>query len=162
MESSQFHKKYLSLSSRLYRVAFYILESEQDAEDALQELYLKLWQGRDRLDGIVTPEAYCIRILKNICIDRIRSSRKVALVGRLPEEESETDQAERMDSRQRMEKVLAAVKSLPERQKQILTLRLIEGRSYEEISGITKLNYLTIRVMLSKARKKLKQIYEKY
>ena len=74
----------------------------------------------------------------------------------LPETMEDQPQDERIDARERLEKVLAAIKSLPERQGQILRLRLIEGKSYSQIAEITKLNYLTIRVMLSRARKSLK------
>ena len=156
MDAVRFKQEYLSLSSRLYRVAYYILESESEAEDALQELYLKLWQIRGRLDFIQTPEAYSIRLLKNICIDRIRSSKKTVVTDKIPETGTEMLQDERIDSSDRLQKVLAAVKSLPERQRQVLTLRLIEGRSDEEIMKITGLGYLTIRVVLSRAKQSLK------
>ena len=156
MDAVRFKEDYLSLYQRLYRVAFYILENEADAQDALQELYLKLWKGKDFLDNVLNPQAYSIRLLKNICIDRIRSSRKTVLTETVPEVEADRPQDERIDSRERLQKVLAAIKSLPERQGQILRLRLVEGKSYSQIAEITKLNYLTIRVMLSKARKSLK------
>ena len=156
MDAVRFKEDYLSLYQRLYRMAYYILENEADAQDALQELYLKLWKGKDFLDNVLNPQAYSIRLLKNICIDRIRIARKTVLTETVPEVEADRPQDERIDSRERLQKVLAAIKSLPERQGQILRLRLVEGKSYSQIAEITKLNYLTIRVMLSKARKSLK------
>lgn len=156
MDLKQFKGDYLSLYQKLYRVAYYILESESDAEDALQELYLRLWKGRDFLDNVLNPQAYSIRLLKNICIDRIRSASKMALDAAIPEEETVAAEDERIDSRQRLEKVLAAVKSLPERQRQVLTMRLIEEKPYDKISSETGLNYLTVRVTLARARKSLK------
>ena len=156
MDAVRFKEDYLSLYQRLYRVAYYILENEADAQDALQELYLKLWKGKDFLDNVLNPQAYSIRLLKNICIDRIRIARKTVLTETVPEVEADRPQDERIDSRERLQKVLAAIKSLPERQGQILRLRLVEGKSYSQIAEITKLNYLTIRVILSKARKSLK------
>ena len=71
MTERQFHTAYLSLAETLYRIAFYMLESEAEAEDALQELYLKLWDNRDSLDGVRSPKAYSITLLKNLCLDRI-------------------------------------------------------------------------------------------
>ncbi|MBO7562726.1 MAG: RNA polymerase sigma factor [Bacteroidales bacterium] len=156
MDSVRFKRDYLSLYQRLYRMAYYILESEADAQDAIQELYLKLWKGRDFLDNVLNPQAYSITLLKNLCIDRIRKAKKAVLTDTLPETMEDQPQDERIDARERLEKVLAAIKSLPERQGQILRLRLIEGKSYSQIAEITKLNYLTIRVMLSRARKSLK------
>ena len=62
----------MPLSERFYRAAYYMLESQQDAEDAVQELYLKLWRSRDSLSGLRNPVAYGLSLLKNICLDRIR------------------------------------------------------------------------------------------
>ena len=156
MDTVRFKRDYLSLYQKLYRVAYYILESEADAEDALQELYLKLWKGRDLLDDVINPQAYSGRLLKNICIDRIRSASHVVLTDSLPEKDGGYSQDDSIDSRDRLDKVLSAIKSLPERQAQILRLRLIEGKTYSQIARITGLNYLTIRVALSRARKSLK------
>ena len=157
MDLHCFKERYLTLSEKLYRVAFYILESRSDAEDALQELYLKLWQGNAFLDKVQNPLAYSIRLLKNICIDRIRLSRKVTLTDDFTEPYDSNYEDEQIDSRLRLDKVLSAIKSLPERQRQIVTLRLLEGKTFDEIASITGLNYLTIRVMLSRARKVLKR-----
>ena len=63
-----------------------------------------------------------------------------------------------MDEKERLAKVLDAIKSLPERQREVLTLRTLDGLSYEEISERTGINYLTLRVLLSQARRKLRYI----
>ena len=63
---------WLPLSNRFYRVAYHILESQQDAEDAVQELYLKLIKTPSKFSNIQDPAAYGITILRNICIDIIR------------------------------------------------------------------------------------------
>ena len=72
MDTVRFKRDYLSLYQKLYRVAYYILESEADAEDALQELYLKLWNLRDHLELIRNPQSYGSLMIRNLCIDRIR------------------------------------------------------------------------------------------
>ena len=72
MDGRKFIADYMPLREALYRIAYHILESEADAEDALQDLYVKLWNSRDALDGIGNPKGYCIVLLKNICIDRLR------------------------------------------------------------------------------------------
>ena len=54
--------------------------------------------------------------------------------------------------------MLAAIKSLPDRQREVLTLRTLDGLSYEEIAQRTGINYLTLRVLLSQARNKLKKV----
>lgn len=158
MTESRFHKDYLPLAPTLYRVAFYILESEADAEDAVQELYLKLWKAGCSLDGIDNPKAYSIRILKNICIDRIRKAGRITIQEEIQEQPAEPVQEDEIDARTRLNKVLEAVKALPERQRTVLMLRAVEGLSYEEISARTGMNQLTCRVLLSQARTKLKSL----
>lgn len=156
MTESQFHKEYLSLAETLYRVAFFMLESEAEAEDAVQEVFLKLWDTRDSLDGVRSPKAYSITLLKNLCLDRIRRARHLCFPEQLPEQPAPHLQDDEMDSRMRLDKVLEAVKALPDRQREILLLRTVEGLSYEEIAERTGMNYLTLRVLLSRARTTIK------
>lgn len=157
MTENQFHSDYLSLADALYRVAFYILESEAEAEDAVQELYLKLWKNRDALDGILNPKAYAMTLLRNLCLDRVRKASRL-VEGDVPEDMgSGFDPDAEMDQKERLEKVLAAVKSLPDRQREVLVLHTIQGLSYEEISARTGINYLNLRVLLSRARQTLKR-----
>ena len=158
MTERRFPSEYLSLAETLYKVAYYILESEDEAEDAVQELYLKLWESRKSLDGIRQPKAYCIRMLKNLCIDRIRSAVHLAFTENLPESPAPRSQDDDFDARRRLDKVLKAVKALPERQKQVLLMRTVEGLSYEEMSARTGMNNATLRVTLSQARTKLKSM----
>ena len=158
MTSERFQNEWLSLAGDFYRVAFYILEDAAEAEDAVQELFLKLWSGRDALDAIRSPKGYGLQVLRNLCLDRIRRSRKMETPAVLPEPEWPGRQDEAVDEKQRLAKVLDAIKSLPDRQRDVLTLRTLDGLSYEEISRRTGINQLTLRVLLSQARRKLKNI----
>ena len=158
MTNARFQNEWLSLAGEFYRVAFYILEDEAEAEDAVQELFLKLWSGRDALDGIRNPKGYGIRVLRNLCLDRIRRSRKMETPAVLPEPEWPGRQDEAVDEKARLAKVLDAIKSLPDRQREVLTLRTLDGLSYEEIAERTGMNQLTLRVLLSQARRKLRNV----
>lgn len=158
MTSERFQQEYLALADSLWQVAWYILEDAAEAEDAVQELFLRLWRGRDALDGIRSPKGYAIRVLRNLCLDRIRQSRKMLPAEDLPETAQPARQDDAVDERERLAKVLDAIKSLPERQREVLTLRTLDGLSYEEIAEQTGINYLTLRVLLSQARNKLKRM----
>ena len=158
MTNERFQNEWLSLAGEFYRVAFYILEDEAEAEDAVQELFLKLWSGRDALDDIRSPKGYGIRVLRNLCLDRIRRSRKMETPAVLPEPEWPGRQDEAVDEKERLAKVLDAIKSLPDRQREVLTLRTLDGLSYEEIAERTGMNQLTLRVLLSQARRKLRNV----
>lgn len=158
MTSERFQQEYLALADSLWQVAWYILEDAAEAEDAVQELFLRLWRGKDALDGIRSPKGYAIRVLRNLCLDRIRQSRKMLPAEELPEAAQPARQDDAVDERERLAKVLDAIKSLPERQREVLTLRTLDGLSYEEIAKQTGINYLTLRVLLSQARNKLKRM----
>ncbi len=159
MTEQRFNTDYLSLADTLYRIAFYILESRSEAEDAVQEAYLKLWERRDALDGVQNPKGYAVRMTRNICTDRIRRASRLSFPENLPEPACPQPPAEEaMDARKRLDNVLEAVKALPERHRCILILRTVEGLPYDEISRRTGMNELTCRVLLSQARSKLKKV----
>ena len=157
MTSQAFQAAYLPLAERFWQVAWYILEDAAEADDAVQELFLRLWERRDVLDGIHSPKAYGLILLRNLCLDRLRQRRRLESDGELPECGTPGRQDEAVDERERLAKVLAAVKSLPERQREVLTLRTLDGLSYEEIARRTGLKPLTLRVLLSQARSQLKR-----
>ncbi|MBR4809043.1 MAG: RNA polymerase sigma factor [Bacteroidales bacterium] len=156
MTESLFHKEYIALAQTLYRIAYYMLESEAEAEDAVQEVYTKLWASKDSLDGVGSPKAYCIRMLKNLCLDRIRRAQILSFPEEMPDKMYSPGADETIDSKTRLNKVLEAVKALPDKQRNVLILRTVEGLSYEEIAERTGMNYLTCRVLLSQARSKIK------
>ncbi len=157
MNHHQFQTTYLPFADTFYQVAWFILEDAAEAEDAVQELYLRLWFARDALDGIRNPKGYGITVLRNLCLDRLRRSRKAEGSAAPPEPETPGRQDEMMDGRERLAKVLAAIKSLPERQREVLVLHTLDGLSYAEIAERTGQSPLSLRVLLSKARKTLKR-----
>ena len=158
MTSRKFNTEYLPLAPLLYRIAFHILEQQDEAEDAVQETFLKLWEMGNRLDDIESAKAYSIRILKNECLDRLRKAKKKVPVEQVLAKESISPADEQIDSRRRLEKVLGAIKSLPDSQKQVLLLRTVEGLSYGEISEKMGMSQLTLRVLLTRAREALRNL----
>ena len=137
-------------------MAFYMLENEADAKDAVQDLYLKLWNLRDHLELIREPQAYGALMLKHLCIDRIRSRRPSA---QLTENLSVKDPPdEDLVLRENLQAVAKAMEHLPPGQQKLLKLRVLRGLSYKEIEKETGLSGLNIRVQVSLARKKLRQL----
>ena len=154
MTERAFHTVWLPLQGRFYRVAFYLLEDEADAKDAVQELYLKLWTLRDHLELIREPAAYGSLLMKNLCIDRIRK--------RKPREALREDQADdpppdrQLELREELKDVLGKMDALPPNQRKLLGMRVLQGLSYDQISQQPGLSPLNIRVQISLARKKIK------
>lgn len=161
MTPERFTQDYLPLKDDLYRVAFYILESCPDAEDAVQDLYLKLWDARDALDTIRAPKAYCISLLRNICIDRLRRYRPDG-EEKIPQRAADDSlQDERMSERQKIEAAIKQMSSLSDSERIVLKLKVFDDLSYEEIQKRTGLSQLSMRVHLSNARRKIRKAIER-
>ena len=158
MTQKQFHSEYLPLAADLYRVAFYILESRAEAEDAVQDTYLKLWELRDSLEQVRSPKAYSVTLLRNICLDRLRRAQKMDTGEQAVQFAAALPQDENLDAKGRLGRVLETIHTLPDGQRKVLLMRTVQGLSYEEISQITGMTNLSLRVLLSQARKKLKLI----
>ena len=161
MTPERFTQDYLPLKDDLYKVAFYILESGADAEDAVQDLYLKLWDARDALDTIRAPKAYCISLLRNICIDRLRRYRPDG-EEKIPQRAADDSlQDERMNERQKIEAAIKQMSSLSDSERIVLKLKVFDDLSYEEIQKRTGLSQLSMRVHLSNARRKIRKAIER-
>lgn len=155
MTDAGFHTIWIPLQERFYRVAFYLLEDRAEALDAVQDLYVKLWKMRDSLDLVRNPAAYGALLVRNLCIDRIRRARPSEpleddLPGKPPPDEA-------LILRETLGTLLRAMEALPESQRKLLKMHLLQGYSYEEIAAATGLSPLNIRVQVSLARKKLKR-----
>ena len=159
MTARQFTDTFMPLKEPLYRVAYYILESRQDAEDALQDLYVRLWNSRETLDVIVNPRAYCIMMMKNVCIDRIRMSKlsfaSQELAGSVADD---GDVLQSLMARERLERVMDSMNLLTDTEREVLRMHVMEDLSYDEISARTGISNLTQRVLLSRARKKMRNV----
>ena len=155
MTESDFHTVWIPLQGRFYRIAYFILESEADAKDAVQELYLKLWNLRDHLELVHKPSAYGTMLLKNLCIDRIRRARSAGPPDQALALEPSAEAA--LEAREELGLVQKAIDMLPATQRKLLSLRIFDGLSYEEIAQKTGLSPLNIRVQVSLARKRIKQ-----
>lgn len=158
MTAREFNESYLPLSDALYRVAYYLLESEDDARDAVQDLYARLWSSLDGLDSVHNPKAYCITMIRNICLDRIRKAGRMSR-SELPDNIPEQRTVDRdLEQKERLRRVMEAMDRLSESQRTVLRMKVLEELSYEEIEQKTGMNNLTLRVLLSQARNRLKKV----
>jgi len=149
-------ESFKSLSDGLYRVAYYILESQNDAEDAVQDLFIKLWNSREQLDTVLNLKAYCTTLMKNLCIDRLRKEQRVQVMEPGPDMAETRRVDEDYDAREKLERVMAAIERLPARQRDVMKMYVFEEMSYDEIAEKTGMTNLTLRVLLSNARKSLR------
>lgn len=158
MLARDFKTDVLPLSNKLLRFALQILQDGEEAKDVLQDVFLKLWQKRDELGKVENPEAFAMRMIRNRCLDVIRSRRTVSveLVKKhnLPDEDSqESDVLENSDSVSLVKRIIAG---LPDLQRTVIHLRDIEQLEYDEIAETTGMKVNAIRVNLSRARKQVR------
>ena len=164
MNSELFIQEILPFQDSLYKLALYILESESDASDALQEVYLKLWKmDADTLLSLSNPKAYCFSIMKNYCLDVLRrrnahSEEKVedVLEAQYPASASDEPQS-RYEAAESLALIHSLLNTLSPNERQVLVLRAFEGRDYEEIETLCGMSYLSLRVHLSNARRKIRK-----
>ena len=162
MDTKSFKEEFLPYHHKLYHVAYLLLENEADAEDLVQEAYLKLWDKRDGLSLISNPEAFSVTLVKNMCFDILRSGKYIA--SKHTTELTNLHQfypADDLETKDEARQVKAIIAGLPQQQQQLVVLRDIKECSYEEIEHITGLNSVNIRVQLSRARKKIREQFYK-
>jgi RNA polymerase sigma-70 factor (ECF subfamily) len=146
----------------LYRVAYHLTGNAQDAEDLLQDMYLKLWQKRDDLKEETYTQAYLVTMMKNLFVDqrrhkRIDASEDIEAHASPPDERSLDEQ---IGSRDEVQQVEGLIRQLSERDAKIIQMHLMEDRSYEEIESDTGLSQGNIRIIVMRAKKKLKQQFQ--
>ena len=160
MDAERFKRQFLPFHAKLFRIAYVLVESKEDAEDILQDVYFKLWTKRDALESIQTPEAFCITLVKNACLDFMRSARHSRDTVDACEANAladETTPAEKMEMQDEIRQVQQLINRLPENQKRVLRLRSMEDCTMDEIEQITGLTAVNIRVLLARARKTLRE-----
>ena len=158
MDVESFKRLFLPLHPKLFRIAYALVENKSDAEDILQDAYYKLWSRRNELADVRNPEAFCVTLVKNLCLDFLRSPR----AGRHDEDVTEAVTLSTDSSPDKELEVRHLINRLPENQRQVLRLRGIEDCSIDEIEQITGLSAVNIRVLLSRARKIIREQFEKY
>ena len=163
MPASLFKQLLLPLYPRLQRVALRLLGNAEDAEDMVQEVYMKLWNKRDALPDVKDVEAYCVTLTKNMCIDRLRMAEmEKADVDEVPTMLAATDDVEaQVERHDAVEQVKQIIETLPEHQQQVITLRDMEDCSFEEIAEQTGLTAVNIRMLLSRARRTIRERFKK-
>ena len=147
---------------KVFRLAKRLLVSTEEAEDATQEILVKLWNKNDGLQEYKSVEALAMTMTKNYCFDQLKSKRasnlKIVHNNFTDREASLQKKVEDSDTWNWVEKI---INNLPEQQKLIIQMRDIEQYEFEEIAKIMEMNETAIRVALSRARKTIRECMTK-
>lgn len=158
MEASEFKAKFLPLSRRMYWAAWRLTENREEAEDLVQDVFLKLWTQRNELPDIQNAEAYCIKLVQRRFLDLRRSRHSETSlpqdISLLPSGEDLHREAELRDHAEQAKRLIEA---LPEQQRQVIILRDIEDKPYDDIAQETGLTQVNIRALISRARRTIRE-----
>lgn len=161
MTADEFKTLFLPCHRRLYRMAYRLTGRQEEAEDMVQETFLRLWSRRNDLSGIENPEAFSLITLRNIWLDNIRRSRPERS-DRPPEDYAladGTDIARETEDRDTSSLIMNMIRRLPDQQRLVMTMRDVSDMTFEEISDDTGLSQGNIRTLLSRARKNIREQY---
>lgn len=165
MKEIDFRYDLLPLKNKLYRLALRITLDTAEAEDVTEDTLIRLWEKREALAEVDSVEAYALTVCRHLAIDRSRSGAAACLplesVTSDPPADSVQMPDEQLAQADRMAWISRLVDSLPERQRSIIQLRDVEGRSYREIAQVMGLTEAQVKVTLFRARQRIKQSYEK-
>ena len=154
MDATQFKDGVFCWKDLLYRLALRLLNNTAEAEDAVQQTMMKLWQKKDELQHIENLRAFVIKALQNDCLNRLKKqqtiSRHHGQFGKLQSLSTQVAQGNMVQI------IKEEINKLPEKQKLIIQLCDVEGFEHKEIAEILEIEEGAVRTNLSRARQKIK------
>ena len=162
MQQKEFITMVSPFKDKIFRLAKRLLISTEEAEDATQEVMVKLWTKNETLSELRSMEAMAMTMTKNYCLDQLKSKRagNLTLVHNnyTDSQASLQQKIEDVDSWSWVEKI---INDLPEQQKLVIQMRDIEQYEFEDIAKTLGMSEATIRVALSRARKTIREVMTK-
>jgi RNA polymerase sigma factor (sigma-70 family) len=165
MKNISFRNDVLPLKNELYRLALRITLNNAEAEDIVQETLIRVWKRKDEWEKIESIEAFSLTICRNLSIDHTKKME----TNNLPldseshdSEDSTPNPYEQLTQNDRVELVKRLINSLPEKQRSVMQLRDIEGKSYKEIASVLGMTEDQVKINIFRARQRIKQEYSEF
>lgn len=158
MSAEIFQKDILPVKDKMYRYALSIVFDVELAKDIVQEVLMKIWVKRSQLPTINNKEAWCIRLTRNLSLDKLKSvSRKnVGLEGLEKKILTKHNPELALEGEDLLASIYQIMKDLPEKQREVFRLRDLMGYSNAEIKAIMELTDSQVKVNLFRARQKVR------
>jgi len=160
MDVTGFKEEVLPLKNKLFRFALTFVKDEELAKDVVQEVLIKVWEKRGEMVFVQNLEAWCMQITRNKALDKLRSKH----VKRTDQFEVQLDTRKERDTpyavterSQLMNRIQGLIDALPQRQREVMQLRDIEGYSYKEIAENLDIDINLVKTNLFRARRKIKE-----
>ena len=158
MTQSEFLNIVMPFKDKVFRLAKRLLVSTEEAEDATQEVLLKLWKNQDKIAEYKNVEAFSMTMTKNFCFDKLKSKQSQNLkIVHSNYEDKHTSLQKQLELNDSVSWVGRIIQDLPEQQKMIIQLRDIEEYDFDEIAQMLEMNNTAVRVALSRARKTIRE-----
>jgi len=163
MTALEFKQRFMPHYRLLYRVAYHLTGNQQDAEDLLQDTYLKLWTKRDKLSAEASTDAYLITLMRNLYRDqrRLKYSQPTESLETVSSIQYETFETSGNPEEERREELHSLINRLPDKQRQVMQAHIMHDRTYEEIEQNTGLSNGNIRVIISRAKQTIIKLWKK-
>ena len=161
MNEDTFKQLFLPFHEKLFRIACRILSNTDDAKDIIQETYIKLWSKRYEIGQVSNAESFSVTVLKNTCLDFLRKTKSDLIIEydfNMPSNISLSTEIEQADQ---INHITILMNKLSKQQQLVMKLKHWDGYSDEEIEQITGLKKGNIKMILSRARKTIKDEYLK-
>ena len=165
MKNISFRNDVLPLKDVLYRLALRITLKHEEAQDIVQDTLIKVWNKRDEWENIVSMEAYCLTICRNLALDKmkLRANQNESIENiHLDTPDQGGNPYERMQQKDRIDLVRRMVNALPEKQRSCIQLRDFEGKPYKEIAEILGLTEEQVKVNIFRGRQAIKKRYQEF
>ncbi len=158
MTQSEFLNVVMPFKDKLYRLSKRLLISAEEAEDATQEVLMKLWSKNSNIANYKNVEAFAMTMTKNFCLDRLKSKQSSNLkLVHSNYEDGNTSLQKQLEARDSISWVEKIMEELPEQQKLVLQLRDVEEYDFKEIADLLEMQPTAVRVALSRARKTVRE-----
>lgn len=162
MNKSDFKHKVFSLSDRLFPMVARMLGNDANAEDAIQEIMVRLWNKRKQIDQHPNIAGFVFLTARNYCIDLLKKKRlRINDADMNLSMMESTHEHEQLEWKELNDIITEILKKLPEQQREILMMRDIDGYEFTEIASATQLKVEHVRVLLSRARKQVRTALER-
>jgi len=146
-----FRKYYVRLCS----FANKFLNDPEEAREIVQEVFLKIWEGRDDIDPEDSLKSYLFKITQNLCLNKLRKSkvesRYLEILKEVYIEHSEFSNYEPLLVQELDNTINAAISTIPPKCKRVFELSRIDGLKYNEIAGVLNISVKTVEAQMSKA-----------
>ena len=165
MKNISFKDDVLPLKNELYRLALRSTLNNAEAEDVVQETLIKVWNKREDWEKIESIEAFSLTICRNLAIDytKKKETNNVTLNDESHDSiDTSSNPYEQLTISDRVELIKKLIDALPEKQRTVLQLRDIEGKSYKEIVNILQISEEQVKVNIFRARQRIKLEYQQF